>query len=278
MQSNSEQTPCLSLYLTEIGKVKLLTPEQEIELANRIKAGDEAAREHMIKANLRLVVKIAREYEGIGLPLMDLIGEGNIGLMKAVERYDPTVGARLSTYAIWWIKQSIRRALANQSKTIRLPVHLVWTISKMNQAGRNLQQTLGREATDEEIADKLGIKTSRVTQMRVASIRPASLDARIGDDDAGTLADVVEDENVEAPQHRLEEEGMKSRLRELVQSLTPREADIISSRFGLDGKGKKTLEEVGQQFGVTRERVRQIESKALTKLRTKLQRLENADI
>jgi RNA polymerase primary sigma factor len=243
MQSNSEQTPCLSLYLTEIGKVKLLTPEQEIELANRIKAGDEAAREHMIKANLRLVVKIAREYEGIGLPLMDLIGEGNIGLMKAVERYDPTVGARLSTYAIWW-----------------------------------MQQTLGREATDEEIADKLGIKTSRVTQMRVASIRPASLDARIGDDDAGTLADVVEDENVEAPQHRLEEEGMKSRLRELVQSLTPREADIISSRFGLDGKGKKTLEEVGQQFGVTRERVRQIESKALTKLRTKLQRLENADI
>jgi RNA polymerase primary sigma factor len=278
MQSNSEQTPCLNLYLIEIGKVKLLTPEQEIELANRIKAGDEQAREHMIKANLRLVVKIAREYEGIGLPLMDLIGEGNIGLMKAVERYDPTVGARLSTYAIWWIKQSIRRALANQSKTIRLPVHMIWNISKMHQADRNLQQTLGREATDEEIADKLGIKTFRVTQMRVASIRPASLDARIGEGDSGTLADVVEDENADAPQHRLEEEGMKSRLRELVKSLTPREAAIISSRFGLDGKGKKTLEEVGQEFGVTRERVRQIESKALTKLRAKLQRLENADI
>jgi RNA polymerase primary sigma factor len=279
MQSNSEQTPCLNIYLTEIGKVKLLTPEQEIELANRIKAGDEAAREQMIKANLRLVVKIAREYEGIGLPLMDLIGEGNIGLMKAVERYDPTVGARLSTYAIWWIKQSIRRALANQAKTIRLPVHMIWNISKMHQAGRNLQQTLGREATDDEIADKLGIKTSRVTQMRVASIRPASLDARMGgEEDAGTLGDVVEDENADAPQRRLEEEGMKSRLRELVKSLTAREAAIISARFGLDGKGKKTLEEVGQQFGVTRERVRQIESKALTKLRAKLQRLENADI
>jgi RNA polymerase primary sigma factor len=278
MQSNSEQTACLSLYLTEIGKVKLLTAEQEIELANRIKAGDEEAREQMIKANLRLVVKIAREYEGIGLPLMDLIGEGNIGLMKAVERFDPSYGAKLSTYSVWWIKQSIRRALANQSKTIRLPMHMVWNISKMHQAGRNLQQTLGREATDEEIADKLGIKTSRVTQMRVASIRPASLDARMGDEDAGTLADVVEDENADAPQRRLEEEGMKSRLRELVKSLTPREAAIISARFGLDGKGKKTLEEVGQDFGVTRERVRQIESKALTKLRAKLQRLENADI
>jgi RNA polymerase primary sigma factor len=278
MQTNSEQTPCLNLYLTEIGKVKLLTPEQEIELANRIKAGDDEAREQMIKANLRLVVKIAREYEGIGLPLMDLIGEGNIGLMKAIERFDPSFGARLATYSVWWIKQSIRRALANQSKTIRLPVHMIWNISKMHQAGRNLQQTLGREATDEEIADTLGIKTSRVTQMRVAAIRPASLDARIGEEDSSTLADVVEDENADAPQRRLEEEGMKSRLRELVESLTLREAAIISARFGLDGSGKKTLEEVGQQFGVTRERVRQIESKALTKLRTKLQRLEKADI
>ena len=279
MQSKNEQTPCLNLYLTEIGKVKLLTPEEEIELANRIKAGDEDAREQMIKANLRLVVKIAREYEGIGLPLMDLIGEGNIGLMKAVERFDPSFGAKLSTYSVWWIKQSIRRALANQSKTIRLPMHMVWNISKMHQAGRNLQQTLGREATDEEIADNLGMKASRVTQMRVASIRPASLDARMGgDEDASTLADVVEDENADAPQRRLEEEGMKSRLRELVKSLTPREAAIISARFGLDGKGKKTLEEVGQEFGVTRERVRQIEHKALTKLRAKLQRLENADI
>jgi len=241
MQTNSEQTPCLNLYLTEIGKVKLLTPDQEIELANRIKAGDDEAREQMIKANLRLVVKIAREYEGIGLPLMDLIGEGNIGLMKAVERYDPSFGARLATYSVWWIKQAIRRALANQSKTIRLPVHMIWNISKMHQAGRNLQQTLGREATDEEIADTLGIKTSRVTQMRVAAIRPASLDARIGEEDSGTLADVVEDENADAPQRRLEEEGMKSRLRELVESLTPREAAMISARLPALARGNSSF-------------------------------------
>jgi RNA polymerase primary sigma factor len=274
-----DNSTCLNLYLTEIGKVKLLTQEQEIELANRIKAGDEAAREQMIKANLRLVVKIAREYEGIGLPLMDLISEGNIGLMKAVERFDPTYGAKLSTYAVWWIKQSIKRALANQSKTIRLPLHMVWNISKMHQASRTLQQTLGREATDEEIADELGIKASRVAQMRVAAIRPASLDAKMsGDEDSGTLADVVEDENAEAPQRRLEEEATKGMLQELVQSLKPREAAIISARFGLDGARNKTLEEVGQQFRVTRERVRQIESKALSKLRAKLQRFEKADI
>ena len=284
MQSNYEQAPhqdnstCLNLYLTEIGKVKLLTPEQEIELANRIKAGDEEAREQMIKANLRFVVKIAREYDGIGLPLMDLISEGNIGLMKAVERFDPTRGAKLSTYSAWWIKQSMKRALANQSKTIRLPMHMLWSISKMHRVGRNLQQELGREATDEEIGDELGIKASRVAQMRVAAIRPASLDARIGDEDSGTLADVVEDENADAPQRRLQEETMKSMLREMVHSLKPREAAIISARFGLDGTRNQTLEEVGEQFQVTRERVRQIETKALRKLRAKLQRLKKADI
>jgi len=276
--SYNDNSSCLNLYLTEIGKVKLLTAEQEIELANRIKAGDEEAREQMIKANLRLVVKIAREYEGIGLPLMDLISEGNIGLMKAVERFDPTRGAKLSTYSTWWIKQTIKRALASQSKTIRLPMHVVWNISKMHKASRSLQQTLGREATDEEIADELGIKTSRVAQMRVATIRPASLDARIGDEESGTLADVVEDENAEAPHRRFEEEATKSMLRDMVRSLTPREAAIISARFGLDGTRNKTLEEVGEQFQVTRERVRQIESKALTKLRAKLQRVERADI
>ena len=275
--SNDNNT-CLNLYLTEIGKVKLLTPEQEIELANRIKAGDEEARELMIKANLRFVVKIAREYEGIGLPLMDLISEGNIGLMKAVERFDPTRGAKLSTYSAWWIKQSMKRALANQSKTIRLPVHMVCNISKMHRVGRSLQQTLGREATDEEIGDELGIKPSRVAQMRVAAIRPASLDARVGDEDSSTFADLVEDENAEAPHRRFEEEATKSMLRELVEKLNPREAGIISARFGLDGTRARTLEEVGQQFQVTRERVRQIESKALTKLRAKLERLEKTDI
>jgi RNA polymerase primary sigma factor len=277
-RSSPDSRTCLNLYLTEIGKVKLLTPEQEIELANRIKAGDEEAREHMIKANLRFVVKIAREYEGIGLPLMDLISEGNIGLMKAVERFDPTRGARLATYSAWWIKQSIKRALANQSKTIRLPVHMIWNISKMHQVSRSLLQTLGREATDEEIGDELGIKASRVAQMRVATIRPASLDAKVGGEDSCTLAEVVEDENAEAPSRRFEEEGIKSMLCEMLQKLQPREAAIISARFGLDGTRARTLEEVGQQFQVTRERVRQIESKALSKLRAKLERLEKADI
>jgi RNA polymerase primary sigma factor len=273
-----ESTTCLSLYLTEIGKVKLLTPEQEIALANRVKEGDEEARELMIKANLRLVVKIAREYEGIGLPLMDLISEGNIGLIKAVERFDPTRGAKLSTYSVWWIKQSIRRALANQSKTIRLPVHMVSSISKMNRVGRFLNEALGREPTDEELGNELGLKATRVAQMRVAAIRPASLDAKIGAEDSSTLGDVVQDENAEAPYHRFECESMKRMLRESVEKLDPREAAIISSRYGLDGGRERTLEEVGEQFGVTRERVRQIQEKALTKLRRKIERLEKSDI
>ena len=185
----------IRLYLREIGQVKLLTPEEEIQLAARIKKGDKKAREHMIKANLRLVVKIARDYEGIGLPLLDLISEGNIGLMKAVERFDPEKGGKLSTYGSWWIKQSIKRALANQSKTIRLPVHLVDKISKMRRIGMRLQEELGREATDEELADELGMTAARVRQMRQAAIRPASLDAPIGDDDSNNFSDVVQDEN-----------------------------------------------------------------------------------
>src|SRR5436190_16387937 len=177
----------IKLYLREIGQVKLLTPQEEIELAARIKKGDKKAREQMIKANLRLVVKIARDYEGIGLPLLDLISEGNIGLMKAVERFDPAKGGKLSTYGSWWIKQSIKRALANQSKTIRLPVHMVDKISKMRRVAMKLQEELGREPTDDELADELGISPGRVSQMRTAAIRPASLDAPIGDDESNNL-------------------------------------------------------------------------------------------
>src|SRR5437867_1743833 len=172
----------IKLYLREIGQVKLLTPQEEIELAARIRRGDKKAREQMIKANLRLVVKIAHDYEGLGLPLLDLINEGNIGLMKAVERFDPAKGGKLSTYGSWWIKQSIKRALANQSKTIRLPVHLVDKISKMRRTAMKLQEVLGREPTDEELADELGMTASRVAQLRTAAIRPASLDAPIGDE------------------------------------------------------------------------------------------------
>src|ERR1700690_3526937 len=177
----------IRLYLREIGQVKLLTPVEEIELAAKIKKGDKKAREHMIKANLRLVVKIARDYEGIGLPLLDLISEGNIGLMKAVERFDPAKGGKLSTYGSWWIKQSIKRALANQSKTIRLPVHLVDKISKMRRVGMKLQEELGREPTDEELADEMSMTAARVRQMRLAAIRPASLDAPPRDHDSNNF-------------------------------------------------------------------------------------------
>jgi RNA polymerase primary sigma factor len=258
----------IKLYLREIGQVKLLTPQEEIELAARIKKGDKKARELMIKANLRLVVKIARDYEGIGLPLLDLISEGNIGLMKAVERFDPAKGGKLSTYGSWWIKQSIKRALANQSKTIRLPVHLVDKISKMRRTALRLQEELGREPTDEELAEELGTSASRVAQMRMAAIRPASLDAPIGDEDSNNFAEVVQDEGADTPYEQLEEKTVTRMLQEMVKTLDPREATILRARFGLDGGPQKTLEEVGQKFGVTRERIRQIEAKTIAKLRT----------
>jgi len=264
----------IKLYLREIGQVKLLTPQEEIELAAKIKKGDKKAREHMIKANLRLVVKIARDYEGIGLPLLDLISEGNIGLMKAVERFDPAKGGKLSTYGSWWIKQSIKRALANQSKTIRLPVHLVDKISKMRRVAMRLQEELGREPTDEELGGELGLTAARVSQMRLAAIRPASLDAPIGDDDSNNFSEIVQDENATSPYENLEEKTVTSMLRDMVTTLDPREETILRFRFGLDGGTEKTLEEVGQKFGVTRERVRQIQNIALKKLRRMIEKLE----
>jgi len=273
--SRYDSDTAIKLYLREIGQVKLLTPQEEIELAARIKKGDKKAREQMIKANLRLVVKIARDYEGLGLPLLDLISEGNIGLMKAVERFDPKKGGKLSTYGSWWIKQAIKRALANQSKTIRLPVHLVDKISKMRRVALKLQEELGREPTDEELAEELNLTPARVRQMRLAAIRPASLDAPIGDDDPNNFSDVVEDENAATPYEDLEDKTVTSMLRDMVQHLEPREATILRYRFGLDGGPEKTLEEVGAKFGVTRERVRQIQNLALRKLRKMIEKLES---
>jgi RNA polymerase primary sigma factor len=264
----------IKLYLREIGQVKLLTPQEEIQLAARIKKGDKKARELMIKANLRLVVKIARDYDGIGLPLLDLISEGNIGLMKAVERFDPKKGGKLSTYGSWWIKQSIKRALANQSKTIRLPVHLVDKISKMRRLAMRLQEELGREPTDEELADELDVTAVRVRQMRLAAIRPASLDAPIGDDESNNFSDVVEDENATSPYENLKDKTVTGMLQDMVKHLDAREATILRYRFGLDGGAEKTLEEVGEKFGVTRERVRQIQNLALRKLRKMIEKLE----
>jgi RNA polymerase primary sigma factor len=273
-RSNYDGDTAIKLYLREIGQVKLLTPQEEIALAARIKKGDKKAREQMIKANLRLVVKIARDYDGIGLPLLDLISEGNIGLMKAVERFDPSKGGKLSTYGSWWIKQSIKRALANQSKTIRLPVHLVDKISKMRRVAMRLQEELGREPTDEELADELGTSPGRVSQMRMAAIRPASLDAPIGDEDSNNFAEVVQDENADTPYEMLEDKTVTGMLQEMVKKLDPREATILRYRFGLDGGSEKTLEEVGEKFGVTRERVRQIQNIALRKLRKMIEKLE----
>ncbi len=262
------------LYLREIGQVGLLTIQQEIDLASLIKKGDKEARELMIKANLRLVVKIARDYEGFGLPLLDLISEGNIGLMKAVERFDPAKGGKLSTYAAWWIKQSVKRALANQSKTIRLPVHLVDKIAKMRRAEVKLHEELGREATNEEVAFEMNTTPQRIAQMRAASIRPTSLDAQIGDEDSNTYGEIVEDEAAETPYEQLEDKTVTDMLHDLVETLDPRELTILRYRFGLDGGQERTLEEVGEKFGVTRERIRQIQNIALRKLRKRIEKIE----
>ena len=265
----------LQLYLQEIGKTALLTIEEEIALAKRIRRGDKAARDHMISANLRLVVKIAMDYKDFGLPLLDLISEGNIGLIKAVERFDPRKGGKLSTYAAWWIKQSIKRALANQSKTIRLPVHLVDKISKMRKTAMALTEQFGREPTDEELARELQIPTSKVAHLKSVSVRPTSLDAPIGEEgDSGSFGDIVGDENATSPFENLLGKNTNADLQEMIGSLEKREAEIIRLRFGLDGKDELTLEEVGKKFRVTRERVRQLQNIALSKMRKALSKNE----
>src|SRR3569833_2114065 len=217
----------LQLYLREIGQVKLLTPAEEIVLAKRIKRGDKAAREHMIKANLRLVVKIARDYENLGLPLLDLINEGNIGLMKGVERFDPKKGAKLSTYASWWIKQAIKRALANQSKTIRLPVHVVDKLLHIRRAEAKLQDVFGREPSDEEVGAEVDLPAKRVAQYRKAAVRPQSLDAPISDSDDTKIADVVPDANAGAPYQDLEGKTNVDMIHDLLPSLDEREQAIL---------------------------------------------------
>ena len=257
----------IKIYLREIGQISLITVKDEINLAAKIKRGDKDARATMIKANLRLVVKIAHDYANLGLPLLDLISEGNIGLMKAVERFDPQKGGKLSTYAAWWIKQSIKRALANQSKTIRLPVHLVDKISKMKRTAMKMSEKLGREPSDQELADALGMQRAKVAQLREISIRPASLDATIGDEDDTQFSEIVGDENAATPFEMLRDKNMRDDVRDLLQELEPREAEILKARYGLDGGRQRTLEEVGKNLKVTRERVRQLQNIALGKLR-----------
>ncbi len=266
----------IKIYLREIGQIPLLTPQEEIDLAARIKKGDREARALMIKANLRLVVKIAHDYANLGLPMLDLVSEGNIGLMKAVERFDPAKGAKLSTYAAWWIKQSIKRALANQSKTIRLPVHLVNKISKMRRVSLQLSEELGREPTDHELAQEIGLSSGEVSQLKTASIRPASLDAPISDDDSTEFGEIVGDgdEDAQTPFELLRDKNLRDEISDLLEALDDREREIIFQRFGLDGGKSKTLEEVGKEFGVTRERIRQLQNIALAKLRQALNKKE----
>ena len=273
--SNMELDGGIKIYLREIGKTDLLTPDQEVELAERIKKGDPEARSHMIRANLRLVVKIAQDYANYGLPLLDLISEGNIGLMKAVERFDPNKGGKLSTYAAWWIKQSIKRALANQSKTIRLPVHMVDKISKMRRVAMAMSEELGREPTDDELSEEIGIDRAKLSQLKVASMRPASLDAPISEDDSTEFGEIVGDENAQTPFDLLSHKNMHGQLDGLLTVLDERERKIIDARFGLNGQKARTLEEVGQEFGVTRERIRQLQNIALRKLRRALQKKED---
>lgn len=264
----------LQLYLRQIAQYPLLTPVEEIKLAAKIKKGNKSAKAEMIRANLRLVVKIARDYANLGLPLLDLISEGNIGLVKAVERFDPAKGGKLSTYGSWWIKQSIKRALANQGKTIRLPVHLVDKIAKIRRVGAGLSDELGREATDEEIAEEVGMNASKVTKLKQASIRPSSLDAPVGDDDSAEFGDLVGDEMAVDPFEQLRDKNMQEEVGDLLDQLDDRERRIINARFGLDGSEPITLEEVGVKFGVTRERIRQLQNIALVKMRRALNKRE----
>src|SRR6266436_9980605 len=272
MADDSETS--IKIYLREIRQTPLLTPQEEIELAARIKKGDQKARAWMIKANLRLVVKIARDYSNLGLPLLDLISEGNIGLMKAIERFDPAKGGKLSTYGAWWIKQSIKRALANQSKTIRLPVHLVEKIYKLNRASLTMSEELGREPTVEELAEEIGISSAKLSQLKTVSIRPASLDAPISDDDSTAFGEIVGDKDAQTPFESFRDKNMRDELSGLLEVLDDRERKIILMRFGLDDGKPKILEEIGKKFGVTRERIRQLQNIALAKLRRTLAKRE----
>ncbi len=311
MPSVSDSENPIKIYLREIGEVPLLTPDQEAELAALIRSGSEAeiklkklmaakaaqtgvktgtspkqmnelkkavqagatARQTMIKSNLRLVVKIAQDYNHYGLPLLDLISEGNIGLMKAVERFEPAKGAKLSTYAAWWIKQAIKRALANQGKTIRLPVHLSDKLSRLRRVTEQLNEEFGREATDDEIAEEMHLAAAKITMLRTASLRPTSLNVSVGGDDEGSeLGELVGDESARTPDDLLAQEDATLEMIHSLDTLDPREKEILSLRYGMGGDKPLTLEEVGEMFKITRERVRQIQNVGLRKLRKSIER------
>lgn len=255
------------MYLKEIGKVPLLNVEDEIALAKRMELGDDDAKRQLTEANLRLVVSIAKRYMGRGLQLLDLIQEGNMGLMKAAEKFEYKKGYKFSTYATWWIRQSITRAIADQARTIRIPVHMVETINKLSRAQRQLTQTLGREATADELAAAVGLPVERVQEILKVAMDPVSLETPIGEEDDSHLSDFIQDNQVEVPADAAAYTLLKEQLMEVLDTLTEREEKVLRLRFGLDDGRPRTLEEVGREFNVTRERIRQIENKALRKLR-----------
>lgn len=257
----------VKMFLREIGEITLLTEDEEKELAQRIQAGDEAAKKKLAEANLRLVVSIAKRYAGRGMQLSDLIQEGNLGLMKAVDKFDYTKGFKFSTYATWWIRQSITRAVADQARTIRLPVHMVETINKHIRAQRALTQELGRDPTPEELAERLGVEVGKVIEVKKIVQDPVSIDSPVGTDDKDSLlGDFIEDNNTLPPAESAAQQLLKEQLLEVLHKLPPREEKVLRMRYGIDDGKPKTLEEVGKAFNVTRERIRQIEAKALRKL------------
>lgn len=257
----------VKMYFKEIGKVDLLGPEEETELARRMSEGDEEAKKKLAEANLRLVVSIAKRYVGRGMMFLDLIQEGNLGLIKAVDKFDYSKGYKFSTYATWWIRQAITRAIADQARTIRIPVHMVETINKLVRVSRQLVQELGREPTPEELAKELGMSVEKVREISKISQEPVSLETPIGEEEDSHLGDFIPDEDAPAPSEAASFIMLKEQLVEVLKTLTPREAKVLKLRFGLEDGRQKTLEEVGKEFNVTRERIRQIEAKALRKLR-----------
>lgn len=257
----------VKMYLKEIGKIPLLTAEEEIDLAKRVEQGDEEAKKRLAEANLRLVVSIAKRYVGRGMLFLDLIQEGNLGLMKAVEKFDYRKGFKFSTYATWWIRQAITRAIADQARTIRIPVHMVETINKLVRVQRQLVQELGRDPTPEEIAKEMDMEPEKVREIMKIAQEPVSLETPIGEEEDSHLGDFIEDDNVLAPQDAATFTMLREQLIDVLDSLTPREQKVLKLRFGLEDGRVRTLEEVGKEFDVTRERIRQIEAKALRKLR-----------
>lgn len=267
-EGSAPMTDSVKLYMREIGRIPLLTPEQELAIGERILAGDETAKNEMVEHNLRLVIGVARKYIGhAGMTFMDLVQEGNIGLIKAADKFDPSKGYKFSTYATWWIRQTIGRAVQEQSRTIRIPVHMVETAAKMNKAIRKLTQELEREPQVEEIAAEMGISADKIKFLFEANRDPLSLDNRVNDEDDATVGDLVADTSIETPLAAMIKEDNKNMLIAVLDTLSQREKEVMMMRFGLEDDKPRTLEEIGTHFGVTRERIRQIETKALRKLR-----------